>query len=113
MPGEVVDTSDLGGGDNVFLAGIGDTISDVVAQGGIEQEDILQDQADIAAQRVLRDLVHIYAIDGNTTSTGVIEAGEQVQDGAFPTAGRAQEGHDLARLSVGGDVVQHLWPGTI
>src|SRR5450755_3012184 len=113
MLGEVIDTSDFGGRDNVFLGGIGDTVGDVVAQGGIEQENILQDQSDIAAQRDLRDIAHIYPINSNASAGGVIEAGEQVQDSAFPTAGRAEKSHDLARLRVNGDILQHLWPVTI
>ena len=79
-------------------------VGDIVPNRCREQEHVLLHDADVASQRLERDVANVDAIDQDPASGGVVETRQQVHDGALAAPGRAQEGDDLARLDLEGDV---------
>ena len=52
-----------GGGDDLFLAGVGPAERDVVADRAREERRFLEDDADLRAQRLERDVAHVEPVD--------------------------------------------------
>src|SRR3546814_11468067 len=62
------------------LSGTCSPISDVVADGIVEQHRILRHDANLLSERCLRNLRNILAIDQNAPGLHIIEAEEQARD---------------------------------
>lgn len=93
---EVVRRGLLGGGFDLGLAGLGIGIGDVGADRVVEQERLLGDQGDVMAQARQGQAAHVAPVQGDRAGGHVIEARDQVQDGALAAARRADQGHGLA-----------------
>ena len=72
----------------------------------VKRFDVLQDDAERAAQVGLFDLVDVDAVVADLAVGNVVKAVDEVRDGRLARAGRADKGDLLARLGVDGDVVQ-------
>jgi hypothetical protein len=76
--------------------GVGPGVGDVGADGVVEQERLLGDQGDLVAQGGQGQVAHVVAVDAHPPGADVVEARDQVQDGALAAAGRADQGDGLA-----------------
>ena len=81
-------------------------VADVVHHRAGEQVRVLQHDAERAAQRAFFDLVDVDAVVADFAVGDVVKAVEQIGDGRFARAGRADEGDLLPRLGVERDVMQ-------
>ena len=61
---------------------------------------------ELRAQRVLRDVAQVVAVDEHAAAGRVVEAGHELGEGGLPGAGRADQRDGLARRDVERDVVQ-------
>ena len=78
------------------VAGFPAAVADVVADGVVEQHGVLRHHADGRAQRVLRDVADILAVDRNAPAADLVEAEQQARDGGFAGAGRTNHRHFAA-----------------
>ena len=83
-------------------------VADVLHHRAGEEIRLLQNKAEGAAQIRLLDLVDVDAVVADLAVGNVVKAIDEVRDGRFARAGRADEGDLLARLGVNGYVVQHV-----
>ena len=58
-------------------------IADIIAYGVVEQHCVLRDNADLCAQRALRNIAHILSVDGDLPAGHIIKAVQQTRDGRF------------------------------
>ena len=75
-----------------FLARAFAAISDVVADGVVEQHAVLRDDADGAAQGLLGDGGDILPVDQDAPGPRIVEAEQQPGDGGLARARRADDG---------------------
>ena len=104
----VVDVGALGGLDDLLLGGVETPVEYVVADGGVEQVDVLLHDAHVAAQRLERDAVDLLAVDEQLARGDVVEVGDQVAQRGLAASRRAHQRKGLALGDVEADVVQHL-----
>jgi hypothetical protein len=71
-------------------------------------DEILEDDADIRAEREEVVLAQIAAVEQDAASGRVVQPGDQRGDGALAGAGRADQRHALAFRDLEIDVAQHL-----
>src|SRR6202022_3152965 len=76
----------------------------VVADGGMEEEGVLEDHADLAAQRLERQVANIVAVKPDGAELRIVETRQQVGDRGLARPGRADERGKLARLDLEGNV---------
>ena len=76
----------LGGGHDLGIAGARTAESDVLADRGAEQEDVLADIGDLAAQRAARNRRDVLIVDGDDAAADLVEAQDQVQHRRFAAA---------------------------
>ena len=62
-------------------------------------------------ERFLRHVADIDAVYGHSAAGGIIEAGDEVEQGGFAAAGGADDGGGLARLGGEADVLQRVAVG--
>ena len=74
---------------------------------------ILKDDAQGAAEAVLFDVPHVYAVVGDAAPLHLVKAVDEVGDGGLARAGGAHEGDLLARLGVEADPLQDGLPRLI
>ncbi len=103
----MVGVGQTGGGKHFFVAGVPAAITDVLHHRGGEQERILQDDAQLLAQRRLLQAADVVAVDGDAAFIHIVEAAEQADDGGFAGTGGAHEGDGLARRGGQADILQH------
>ena len=106
---EIVRAGELCRGDALFIRRVKFTITDVAYHRAGEEVDVLQDDAERAAQVGLFDLADVDAVVENLAVGNVVKAVDEVRDGRLARAGRADKGDLLAGLCVDGDVVQDLF----
>ena len=70
-------------------------VADVVADGVVEQHRVLRHHADRGAQRVLRDIADILAVDQDAAAGDIVEAEQQPRDRRLAGAGRADDGDGM------------------
>ena len=80
---EVVDVGLAGRVLDLGVARAGAAVGDVVAQGAVEQVDVLLHQADGAAQALLRHVTHVLAVDADGAARHVVEARQQRASGGL------------------------------
>lgn len=85
--GEIFDEwegASLAGGSNDLVAGGTDVAgSDVVGDGVVEEDDFLADEGQKATQVGHTEVTQVGAVEGDGAGGGVIEAEEEVHEGAF------------------------------
>ncbi len=67
-------------------------VADIVADGVVEQHGVLRHHADGGAQRRLRDVADILAVDQDAAAGDIVEAEQQPRDRRLAGAGRADDG---------------------
>lgn len=97
---EIVGFGGASGGFDFFAGGVGFAVGDVLADGAMEEEDILADEADRAAQGGVAEVGEGEAVEGDLPGNGIVEPEEEADDGGFSGAGGADNGVGFA----GGDV---------
>ena len=75
-------------------------VADVVTDGVVEQHRVLRDHADGGAQRCLRDVADIFAVDQDPPAGHVVEAEQQPRNRRLARARRPDDGDGAS----GGDV---------
>ncbi|MNI23615.1 hypothetical protein D3C73_772090 [compost metagenome] len=71
-----------------------------------EEVRVLQDDAHVAAQPLLRYAFDLLAVNRDGSALRIVEAEQQIDDRAFAGAGMADEGNGLAGARFEGDVLQ-------
>ena len=110
---EFVDLGVLGGRSYFRLARAVAAIADIIGDRIVEQHRILRHHADGFAQRSLRDLADILAIDGDAARRGFIEAEQQPRDRRFAGARGSDDGDCLARRRLERNAAQDLALGIV
>src|SRR5260370_13549988 len=87
----------------------GDSIADILVQTRVEEEELLRDNCQAAAQIVLRNILQRDAIEPDGSTRGVIKARSQREEGRFACPARAYQRGELTNRSGEGDIVQHLF----
>ena len=82
-------------------------VGDVGADGVVEEEGELRDDGDLRAQRAQRVVADVDAVDRDPPLGHVVEARDQIGEGALAAAAHADERDDLAGLDREVDVLQH------
>ncbi|GHJ18900.1 hypothetical protein TPA0909_05140 [Streptomyces albus] len=109
---ETVRLGGLGGGADLFVGGVGRPVGDVLADGRGEEEGVLGDQSDGAAQRVECQLADVLAADAHGAAGHVVVARQQHRDGGLAAAAGSHQGHGLTRFDPQAEAVQHgVCPG--
>src|SRR5690606_38606831 len=83
---------------------------DVVRDVAAEEEHVLEDEADAAAQLGERDAVDGYAIEEDLAVLRLVEAHEEVDERGLAGAGVADDGDALAGLRAEADAAEHPLP---
>ncbi len=104
---EVVRLGALRRGLHLGIPGIGPAVADIVADGSMQKRRILSHHADLGAQTILRRERDVLAVDQHPSLRYVIEAQQQIDDGALPGAGTADETDFLARTNMEIEIVDH------
>ncbi len=97
-----------GGCDDVGFARAGAAVGDVLAHRAIEQEHVLRDPADLAAQPVQRITGEVAAVETDLSLRGLVEAQQQLDQRRLATAGRTDQRERLSRAYLEIDAAQHL-----
>ena len=85
-----------GRGPDLLVGGVGDAVGDVVADGGGEQEGVLEDDADAAAQVGQAQAPDVPAVQAHLPGVDVVEAGQQQGERRLPRSARPDQGDALA-----------------
>ena len=94
-------------GDDFVLSGVRAAVADVLPDRATEEDGLLKHNADLPAQRVEAHIAHIMAIQHHLSLTHVVEAGDQIDDGALARARRPEQRHGLPWLGDEADSLQH------
>lgn len=97
---ELVGFGGAGGGFDFLGGGVGFAVGDVLADGAVEEEYVLADEADCASQGGVAEIGEGEAVEGDLAREGIVEPEEEADDGGFSGAGGADDGVGFA----GGDV---------
>ena len=99
--------------DDLLAARLAPAERDVLGERAGEQEAFLRDDAELAAQRLLRRVAQVDAVERDASLGGVVEAREQLGDRRLARTGMADERHGRACGDVQVDPVQHLRPAAV
>src|SRR6266478_3379525 len=102
-----MDGSGPGDGDDLVLRRLRTTISDVLADAGVQQIGGLVDERDVRAQVREADFAEIAAIQAHCATFGIVEADEQIGDGRFSDTAWAGDGADTAGGHTERNAVKH------
>ena len=105
---EVVRQSGAGRSLHLFLRNGRLAVSDVIAQGVVEQHRLLRDHADLRTQRCQRGIADVASIDEQASGGHVKKMRDQVHQFALARAARSHDGHDFARAHFEIDVAQNF-----
>ena len=98
----------LRGVDDLLVRRVRLAEGDVLADRAGEEEALLRHDPELAAQRLLRDVVEVVPVDRDPARARVVEAREQLRDRRLARAGVADERDRRARRNVERDAVEHL-----
>ncbi len=84
----------------LLVCGLRSAIAQVVADRAREEERLLKDDPDLAAQRVKGHVPQIIPVDQDPALGGVVEARDEVTQSALARATRADQGDHLAWLHI-------------
>lgn len=99
-PDEPLGLGGAGGRLDLLLGGAGVPVGDVGADGVGEEEGVLRDQSDRAAQGLVRQLADVVAADADRAAVGVVEPGQKEGDGGLAAAGGPDDGDGLPSATV-------------
>src|SRR3984893_19472507 len=94
---EITDLSEARGLLHLRIARIPTAVANVVTDRVVKQHGILGDHPDGRAQRLLRHVTNILAVDGNAPASNVVEAKQQTGDRGFSGPRRAHHGDRVSR----------------
>ncbi len=94
----------FGGLLDLLVGGVEAAVADIFSDGGMEEEGLLVDDADPAAEGGLGDGFDIGAIDEDGALGGVVEAHEEAEEGGFSGAAGTDEGVGFAVFEDEGDI---------
>lgn len=77
-----------------------------IADARVEEESVLEDDADVLAQRFHRHVAHIPTVREYAASVGIVEAGEEACDRHLARAARPDEREQLPGFNSKGNIVQ-------
>ena len=97
---------------DLAVAGPGGGIGDVFAQGAVEQEHVLVDDAQQRAVGFDVQLTQVASVDLDPAERRVVESGHEVAEGRLAGPAGADQGHGLAGLDPQVDVRQGKTLGT-
>ncbi len=87
-----------------MFVGVEVAVHDVFADCGVEEEDVLLDEAGVFAEESLFEACDVSAVDADGALLGLVEARDEGGDGGLAGAGFA----DYRDCAVGGDVHAHV-----
>src|SRR5215211_1609040 len=93
-----------GGGGDLLLGRIGLPVGDVLTNGAVEDERLLQQYSDVLTQRVEAQLAKVVAVESDNASIWIIEAQEQLRERRFSRTARADERENLAGPDLEGEI---------
>ena len=103
---ELVGADGVRGGADLLARRVGPAEGDVLGDRAAEQKALLRDDAELAAQRRLRDVAQVVAVDEHRAARRVVEARDELGDRRLAGAGRADERDGLARRDLQREVLQ-------
>ena len=103
---EAVDLREPRGLLDLGVARLPAAVADVVADGVVEQHGVLRDHADRGAQRLLRHVADVLAVDQDAAAGHVVEAEQQPRDRRLAGAGRADDRDRLAGRHLEADALE-------
>ncbi len=77
MGNDAIELGAAGGGHDLLVGCTQTAISDVVADRGAEHENVLLDDADLAAQGILGHVADVDAVDGDGAGIDFVKARQQ------------------------------------
>ena len=95
---ELVGPGGLGGGDEFFTPGIGPAVGDVLGDGAVKQERLLQDQADMLAIFLDGERADVGAVDEDGPFGHVVKAAGQIHQRRLARPAGADQPDHFARL---------------
>src|SRR5204862_2555058 len=110
---ELVRPDRLRRGDDLLRPCLGSPEGHVLADGAGKEEAFLRDDPQLPAQRRLRHVAKVDAVDGDRALPRVVEAREELRDGRLPRTGVADERRRGSRRDVEVDAVEHLRPAAV
>ena len=95
---------------DLLLGGVGTAVEDVFADGADKEEDVLLDDADVAADGFKREVADVLSVDqhGAAVFVQMVEVGEQVAERRLTAARGADERELTTLFELQVDVVQNL-----
>ena len=96
-----------GGGDQLVGRSAGSGEADVGGDGVAEQEALLENHADVAAEFLHIERADVVAVDEHATGRGIVEAWDETQQGGFARAGFADDRHAFTRRDREVDALEH------
>ncbi len=93
--------------DDLFLGRVGPPERDVLAHGRGEEERVLRDDADGAAERVEPHVAHVRAVHRHASLRHVVEPWDKGGERRLPGAGVSDQRDRATRLELEVDLVQH------
>ena len=93
--------------DNFVEAFLHAAVSDIRADGVVEKESMLRDQADLGAQRGELKAAHIDLVHGDGAFLDIVKARDQIRDRGFAAAAHPDQRDHLAGADLKVDVAQH------
>src|SRR5262249_6378788 len=105
---EVVNISSDRSVENLFIGCGGTSEGDVVSNRPVEQKGVLQNHADLLAQRFDGKFANVLTINEDTSALGIVEPGNKAYQCGFPHACMPHNRDFLARLNGQVKMRQHI-----
>ena len=110
---EVVRVRHLRRLDDFLVGGVGLRVLDVVADRAGEEVRLLQHDADLGAQRVLRDVLDVDVVDHDRAFRHIVQTHQEIDEGRLAGAGMPDHADHLALLHVEVDALEDRVVGVI
>src|SRR5579862_447482 len=111
--GELVDARDPAGFENLLLGRARPREGDILLNGSIEQKRVLQDYAQLRAERVQANLRQVEPVDLDAPLGRRVKGQNQADNGRFSRSRRPHQRSHRSRLGAETDVEQYLLPGFV
>lgn len=110
---EFIDAGDAAGFEDFGFGGLGAGEGDVFADGSVEEEGFLEDDAELGAVAAELDGGEVDVIDEDAPGAGDVEGGDEADGGGFAGAGGADESGDGAGRGMEGDAAEDGFAGFV
>ena len=97
------------GGKNHFIARVGQTDQQVLAQGALEQAVVLLQETDFLAQQLSADVTQLQAINADVAFLRAVHAAQHAQQRGFACANRADNRNAFAGFDFQSGHRNHGW----